>query len=178
VEKVTKQPVAWPTPLYEWRSGAKDNPSSRRPRPRNHTWIGARKPISVSSPIIQPVRTIPANTAARSWGASDAEYCAGSRQVTAADCEKQNQPGKEVAVKGCALQPYVGKRHSISHDSDAAGAKPIEKQKRKQNTDTVSGSALFGWLAPFVSLWSQHADYSVRPHSAVDVRPCIISHSF
>jgi hypothetical protein len=86
--------------------------------------------------------------------------------VTAADCEKQNQPGKEVVVKGCVLQPYVGKRHSISHDSDAAGdgAKPIEKQKRKQNTAPHSQRAgLIGWLAPFVS--------------AVDVRPCNISHS-
>jgi hypothetical protein len=57
-----------------------------------------------------------------------AEYWVGSHQVSAADCEKQNQPGKEVAVKGCVLQPYVGKRHSISHESDAAGdgAKPIE----------------------------------------------------
>jgi hypothetical protein len=78
------------------------------------------------------------------------EYRVASHQVTPADSQEQNQPGKEEAMKGVPCSHTSGKGIAalITAMPPAIAPNPLRsKSVSRMPPHTVSESSLFGWLA-------------------------------
>lgn len=98
------------------------------------------------------VRTTPARIAARLPIRVTPKYRVGSRQTDSANRQKQSQARKEVAVKGGALKPYLGKWHNVSHEFDAAGPGFLPAEELSTNLEGPAGSGVLATTFPILLL--------------------------